>query len=437
MGKSTLFNRLSRKRAAIVHPEPGVTRDRNTSIIDYRGFQFILIDTGGFEPETNEPILEHMRRQSQLAVEEADGIIFLLDRIDGWTHQDEGIYDFLRQSGKPIYFTVNKVDDSLHESGSMEFYESGAAEVLFLSSSHGRGMDDLLARMADDFPEIQKEEEKDEDDSRISVAIVGRPNVGKSSITNCFLGSEKQIVHDMPGTTRDPIDNFCRFGEKEFRLIDTAGIKRKARVSQTVDKYSMIGAIKVLERADVGLLVIDATQGVVDQDARIAGYILERGRSIIIVVNKWDLVKKDNKTVKETTQLIYDKLPFLSFAPIVFVSAKTGKRIPAILEKTLEVYDQYNKRIQTSDLNRVLQVITARHTPPSKGSSRTKILYSTQVKTKPPSFIITSNHPKNINLSYQRFITNQFRHYFGFEGTPIRIFWRDKNKNDDQRSKNR
>lgn len=427
VGKSTLFNRLARKRLAIVDEKPGITRDRNTAIIDYKGYNFILMDTGGFEPEVKEGIPQKMREQSQLAVEEADGILFMLDRLTGWTSQDQAIYDFLRNSGKPIYFVVNKVDGPSHEQYAAEFYESGVYELFTISAAHGQGVQTLLERINEDFPDIQKGENDKKKDDILSIAIVGRPNVGKSSLTNHFLGKAKQIVHDAPGTTRDPVDNLCKFHGDTIRMIDTAGIRRKARVSQQVDKYSMIGAIKSIERADVALLVIDATAGVVDQDARIAGYVLERGKGLVIVVNKWDLVDKDSNTLENMRQLIRDKLEFLSFAPIIFVSAETGKRVPEILKVAQDAYKEYTKRIQTSDLNRILQSITARHTPPSQGKRRTKIYFGTQVSVAPPSFVISTNNPKAVNVSYQRYIMNQFRHFFGFEGTPIRIFWRDRN----------
>ncbi|PCI28987.1 MAG: ribosome biogenesis GTPase Der [SAR324 cluster bacterium] len=427
VGKSTLFNRLARKRLAIVDPKPGITRDRNTALINYKGHNFILMDTGGFEPDSKEGIPSKMREQSQLAVEEADAIIFMLDRVSGWTAQDQAIYEFLRCSSKPIYFVVNKIDGEGHEVDAAEFYESGAQEIFTVSAAHGRGITGLLERLSEDFPEIVQSDQSGTKDDVMSVSIVGRPNVGKSSLTNYFLGEAKQIVHDAPGTTRDPVDNFCKYHGDTIRLIDTAGIRKKSRVSQLVDKYSMIAAIKSIERSDVVLLVVDATAGVVEQDARIAGYVLERGKALIIIVNKWDLVpEKDSKTLETMRQNIRDKVEFLSFAPIIFVSAKTGQRVPAILEECRKVYTQYTKRIQTSDVNKILESITARHTPPMDGRRKTKIYFGTQVAVAPPTFVLNSNNPSSINTSYRRYVTNQFRHFFGFEGTPIKIFWRDK-----------
>jgi GTPase len=429
VGKSTLFNRLARRRIAIVNKTPGVTRDRNTEVINFKGFNFVLVDTGGFEPKSKEIIPQKMKEQSQLAVEEADGIIFLLDQESGWTNQDQDIYDYLRRSHKPIYFTVNKVDNPKHELKVAEFYESGVDQVFAISGEHGMGVVDLLEHISEDFPEInQLEEGLDQETDMLSVAIVGRPNAGKSSLTNHFLGKNKQIVDETPGTTRDPVDNICKFHGESIRLIDTAGIKRKSRVSLLIDKYSMIAAIKSIERSDVVLLTIDATEGIVEQDLRIAGYIVERGKALVIVINKWDLVEKDNKTLEKMREEVYLQMPFITFAPIVFVSAKSGQRVHAIMSKVKDVYQQYTKRIQTSDLNNIIQIMTERHTPPVKNGRATKIFYASQVSIKPPTFAIISNQPKAINISYQRYVMKQFRHYFSFEGTPLKIFWREKSK---------
>lgn len=425
VGKSTLFNKLAKKRIAIVDRQPGVTRDRNTAVVDYEGYRFILIDTGGFEPDSQEVILQKMREQSQLAVEEADGIVFLADRTFGWTPQDRDIYDYLRRSEKPVYFAVNKVDSRRHLSEIAEFYESGAETVFPISGEHSRGIASLLEAMEEDFKEIRPEEREREERNVLSLAIVGRQNVGKSSIVNQFIGTGRQIVDETPGTTRDPVDNYIRYNGQEVRLIDTAGLKKKSRVSFVVDKYSMIAAIRSIERADVVLLTIDATEGVVEQDARIAGYVLERGKAMIIAVNKWDIVEKDSTTLERMRKRIKERLAFVDFAPVVFVSAKTGRRIPVLLEKTGDVYRQYAKRIQTADLNRIVHSVTSRHTPPSKGGRSTKIFYATQVATHPPSFVIKTNNPRGIGVSYQRFVTGQLRRCFDFEGTPIRLFWRE------------
>ena len=429
VGKSTLFNRLAKKKLAIVHEQPGVTRDRNLAMINYKGYRFLLIDTGGFEPESKEAIPQKMREQSQLAVEEADGIFFITEKDSGWTPQDQGIFDFLRRSQKPVYFAVNKIDSDKHEASLAEFYESGHGDIYPVSAAHGRGIQELLESVAADFPEISKAtDETDSDSAIISIAIVGRPNAGKSSLLNQFIGENKQIVHESPGTTRDPVDHIYKYHGQTFRLIDTAGIRKKSRVSLVLDKYSMVAALKSIERANIVLLVIDATEGIVEQDARIASHIIERGKALMLIVNKWDLVEKDSKTMDRAKADLQDKLSFVSFAPSLFISAKTGQRVHKIMEKVLEIQKQYQKRIQTSDLNQILQSILARHQPPSVGRKRVKLYYATQVATRPPTFIVTSNSPRLIRDSYHRFLMSQFRHFFGFEGTPIRIFWRDKNK---------
>ena len=424
VGKSTLFNRLARKRIAIVHDLPGITRDRNIAPVDYQGYKFLAVDTGGFEPGTKEELSGKMVAQSKMAIEDADGIIFLLDRIDGWTNEDQEIFDMLRKTQKPVFLAVNKVDDPIHESGLGEFYESGASEIFPISSAHGRGIQTLLESIAIQLPIKETHEEKESD--IISLGIIGQPNVGKSSLVNSFLGEEKQIVHDAPGTTRDPVDSYCRYHGQEFRLIDTAGIRRKSRVSFLPEKFSMVGSLKSIENSDVVLLVIDATQGIVQQDAHIGGYIKDRGKAAIIIVNKWDLIEKDSTTLEKMRTTIREKLKFLDYCPILFVSAMTGKRVPVILEKVKVVYGEYSKRIKTADVNKIVAEITSRHTPPRKGTKVTKFYYSNQIGTKPPRFVITTNVPEAINISYHRFVENRLRYHFGFEGTPIELIWKKK-----------
>ncbi|OGG96020.1 MAG: ribosome biogenesis GTPase Der [Candidatus Lambdaproteobacteria bacterium RIFOXYD2_FULL_50_16] len=438
VGKSTLFNRLVGRRQAIVGAEPGVTRDRNISLVQKKGLRYLLMDTGGFEPEAEEGIETKMREQSRLAVEEAEIILFVLDRQSGLTEQDREIYQYLRSSQKPLYLLVNKTDGDSHEADLGEFYELGAADLFAVSGEHGRGLGDLLERLAEDHPDLIFEEDEDARPEEImSIALLGRPNAGKSSLANAILGENRLIVHHEAGTTRDPVDQEFRFQGNNLRLIDTAGLKRKARVSQQVDHYSMVGSIRSIERCDIGLLVIDATAGVVEQDARIAGYIVERGRGLVVVVNKWDLIEKDSKTLKKMEQEIRDQLNFIDWAPILFVSALNNQRVPKLLEKALEVYEQYCKRVKTADLNRILEEVTLRHNPPGKRGRRTKIYYGTQVSIRPPSFVFHTNDPTSINQSYHRFMSNQLRQYFGFEGTPIHLFWRDRSgnkKNEDPKS---
>lgn len=428
VGKSTLFNRLVGRRQAIVGAQPGVTRDRNVAPVERKGYRYLLMDTGGFEPEAEAGIPAKMKEQSRLAVEEADLILFVMDRTSGLTEQDRDIYRFLAQASKPVYVVVNKVDGDKHELDLAEFYELGAEEVFGISAEHGRGLGDLLERLSERHPEII-EPEDNRPEEYLSIALLGRPNAGKSSLSNAFLGENKQIVHDEPGTTRDPVDNHFRYQNRAIRLIDTAGLKRKARVGLKVDQYSMAGSIRSIERADLCLLVIDATEGVVDQDARIGGYIVERGRAVVIVVNKWDLLEKDSKTLHLFERDLHEKLDFLSFAPIVFVSALTKQRVPKILDEALKVDEQYRRRVQTADFNRVLEQVTLRHQPPGKAGKKTRLYYGAQVSTRPPSFVVHVNEPKNLGESYRRFLVNQLRHYFGFDGTPIQVFWRAKSKN--------
>jgi len=427
VGKSTLFNRLVGRRQAIVGAQPGLTRDRNLATVDRRGYRYFLMDTGGFEPNVTEGMPAKMKEQSRLAVEEADVILFVLDRQSGLTEQDREIYRYLAQSGKSVYVVVNKVDGDNHEAGIGEFYELGAEEVFSVSAEHGRGVGDLFDTIALAHPDIESSEKK-RDDELLSIALLGRPNAGKSSLSNAFLGTNKQIVDSTPGTTRDPIDNDFQFHGEQIRLIDTAGLKRKARVSQQVDHYSMVGSIRSIERCDVGVLVIDASLGVVDQDARIGGYIDQAGKGVVIVINKWDLVEKDSKSMKKMEEAVREKLEFLAYAPIVFVSAVNGQRVPKILEAAQKVFEQCKRRVSTSDFNRVLAEVTLRHSPPGKGARTTRLYYGSQVSTRPPTFVIHTNDPSALIESYKRFLVKQVRHYFGFEGTPLRIFWRDKNK---------
>lgn len=426
VGKSTFFNRLARKRIAIVDDQPGVTRDRNMAFVDYKGYHFTMIDTGGFEPDSTEYIPKKMREQSQLAVEEADAIIFVLDRTLGWNPQDREIWDYLRRSEKPVYFAVNKVDGPKHELEIVEFYESGAERLFPVSAEHGRGIIELLESIEERFPEIGNDEKEDSPEDMISVAVVGRPNAGKSSIVNRFLGEEKHIVHHEAGTTRDPIDSYYKYHGKTFKLIDTAGIRKKSRVSMLLDKYSMIASLKSVERADVALLVLDATEGVVDQDMRIARLVMERGRSLVIVVNKWDLVNKDSSTLEKMKEEILYQLKFVDFCPVLFVSALSGKRLPKVIDTVMEVHKERYKRVQTADVNRILESILIRHMPPARRGRPTKLYYASQVASAPPVFTFTSNNPDSIPDSYRRFMESQLRHYFGFSGTPVKIFWRNR-----------
>ena len=425
VGKSTLFNRFARKRAAIVTNQPGVTRDRNIIFVDYKGYAFTLIDTGGFEPGTKEILPKKMREQSQLAIEEADGIIFLLDREQGWNSQDAEIYEYLRKSNKCVYFTVNKVDSPKHELDLADFYASGVETIFSVSAEHALGVNHLLESISKDFPDLVQEKEKS-NEAILSVAIVGRPNAGKSSLVNCFLGENRHLVDAVAGTTRDPIDSILTCFGRKIRLIDTAGMRKKSKVSQKIETYSVVASLKSIERADVVLLIMDVHERAVDQDAKICNYITERGKAVILIANKWDLVKKDSNTLKKVREEIRTKLHFMEYSPILFVSAKSGQRLAKILEKVLKVYENYAKRFATSDVNRVLETILVRHQPPLRGGRKVKIFYASQVSSKPPTFVLKTNAPEKIPDSYKLFMENQFRHYFKLEGTPLRFYWRKR-----------
>ena len=438
VGKSTLFNRLVGRRSAIVEKKPGVTRDRNYGISKYHGFEFIVIDTGGFEPVAESSLRKQMVQQARLAVEEADCVLFVVNAQEGWTPADGEIYRTLVEAETPLFVVVNKADNPRLEEESSEFYQLGVEVIYPVSAEHNLGIIGLLEEV-DQLVPLKMEEKQDsaeeEDRSKkpIAVAVIGKPNAGKSSIVNALLRKERMIVDSVSGTTRDPVDSLCNFEGREYLLVDTAGIRRRGKVSQKIETFSIVSALKSIERADVTLLIIDAEEGITEQVTKIAGYANERKKSILIVMNKWDLVKKDGKTLKQVEEEVYDRLGFIGFAPILFVSAKTGQRIPHIFEKILSVHGQYVRRIQTSDLNTILQLIVNQHPPPSKSGRPTKVYYGNQVSVAPPTFVFMTNNPDKTNFAYERYIANQFRYHFGFEGTPLNFIWRKKKS---ARSKN-
>jgi GTP-binding protein len=424
VGKSTLFNRLSEHKKAIVIDEPGATRDRNYAETDWGPHYFTLIDTGGFEPVSDEKILVQMREQTSLAIEEADVIIFLLDGKDGLTPADKEITNLLRRTGKPVFYTVNKIDGPKHENFAMEFYGLGIDRIYTISAQHGLGIAELMDEVVKVLPE--KEPVPEETEERIRIAVIGRPNTGKSSLVNKILGYERTIVNPMPGTTRDAIDTPFEMDGKRFILIDTAGIRRKSRISMNLEKYSIIEAFRTLERSDVALIMIDAEEGITEQDAKIAGLVLEKGVLCIVVVNKWDLVVKDNSTMGNYIRKIKDELKFLDFAPIVFISALTGKRVQNIFEIIDSAYAQYTKRVQTSELNKKLGEFVEENPPPRRRHRPNAVSYATQTSVKPPTFVIFVREPKAIHFSYRRYLANRIRETFGFEQTPVRIYFRKK-----------
>ncbi len=429
VGKSTLFNKITGKRISIIEDSPGVTRDRIYADAEWAGKKFTLIDTGGIEPKSKETIPVQMRIQANIAMEMADVIIFLTDLKEGLTSADKDIAVILQKCGKPVIVACNKADNISRDSYEhYEFYNLGMGDPIAISSTHGIGTGDLLDEVVNAFSDIYTDD--DEDDS-IKVAVIGKPNVGKSSLINKILGEERLIVSNIAGTTRDAIDTKVTVDGKEFTFIDTAGIRRKSKVEDKVEKYSVLRSWQAIERADICLMVIDGTEGVTEQDTKIAGYAHEQGKGIIVVVNKWDIVEKDDKTMQEFRKSFKKDLIFMTYAPSVFVSAVTGQRLSNLFELISFVNEQQCMRIKTGMLNDILAEATAMVQPPSDKGKRLKIFYGTQIGVKPPTFVIFINDLKLMHFSYERYIENQIRKVFGFEGTPLRFIMREReNKRD-------
>jgi len=423
VGKSTLFNRLVGRRKAIVDDMPGVTRDRNYAEVDRFDAPFILIDTGGFEPETSDRLLQQMREQSQLAMEEADVILFVMDGRSGLTPADSDVVAMLRRADKPVFYVVNKVEGERQELETGEFYALGVDNLFTISAEHNRGVGDLMDAVIAAFPHGT---DRRDDDDVTRIAVVGRPNVGKSSLVNRLLGYERVVANPLPGTTRDAIDTYFTCSGKRYLLIDTAGIRRKGKVSLKIEKYSVVDALRSIDRADVALIVLNAEEGVTEQDARIAGYAYEAGRGCIFVVNKWDAVAKDTSTIGRYVETIRTEFKYLPFAPILFVSAKSGQRIGKVMAEVETVMSQYAKRVTTAELNRVLTEAVEFHHPPLSQGRRVKFYYATQVGTKPPTFVFFTNRPEGIHFSYERYLANKLREAFDFSGTPIRLMFRGR-----------
>ena len=424
VGKSTFFNYLAGSRISIVQDTPGVTRDRIYAETNWRGRTFTLVDTGGIEPDSEDIILSQMREQANLAIAMADVIIFLTDVKQGVTAADREIALMLKKSGKPIVLVCNKVDNFEKEKdGIYEFYNLGIGEPMPLSATNALGIGDVLDKIYEKFP--PKEEGEDEEDI-IKVAVIGKPNVGKSSLINRILGENRAIVSDIAGTTRDAIDTKFENEKGKYILIDTAGIRRKSKVKESIEKFSIMRTLLAIERADVCLMLIDALEGITDQDAKIAGEAHEAGKGVIIVVNKWDAFEKETGTLEKYKQRIYDQLKYLSYAPIIFVSAKTGQRVNKLFDLINHVAEQNAMRISTSVLNQVINEAIAIVQPPKDKGKRLKILYGTQASTKPPTFVIFVNDKELFHFSYERYLVNQIRKEFGLEGTPVRIIVREK-----------
>ena len=424
VGKSMLFNKLIGKRLSIVEDTPGVTRDRIYGETDWNGRKFTLIDTGGIEPRTDNQILEFMRDQAQIAIDNANVIVFLTDIKTGLTASDHEVANMLLRSGKPIVLAVNKMDSTGNvDPDFYEFYNLGLGDPIAVSAVHGHGTGDLLDACFEHFP---PEEEEEEETDLIKVAVIGKPNVGKSSLINKILGEERVIVSNMAGTTRDAVDSYFENETGKFLFIDTAGMRKKSKVNDQIEKFSVLRAAMAIERADVCLIMIDANEGVTEQDTKVAGMAHEAGKACIIVVNKWDAVEKDDKTMDKMRENIRRDLAYMSYAPIVFISALTGQRVPRLFQLIKYVDDQAAMRITTGMLNSLLADATARVQPPSDKGRRLKIYYMTQAGTRPPHFVCFCNDAKLFHFSYQRYLENQIRNTFGLEGTPIRLTIRQK-----------
>lgn len=424
VGKSTLINRLIGSRAAIVDDFPGVTRDRQYLDIEWLTHVFTVIDTGGIIPEETDTLLQAVQEQVKLAIFEAEVIVFVVDARDGITPVDREIADELRRTKKPVILAVNKADNEHLKLLATEFYELNLGDPFDISAYHGLGINTLLDKVCDNFPPNLEELESE----NLKIAIVGRPNVGKSSILNAITGEERMIVHNSSGTTRDAIDSYFTYYGKTYTLIDTAGIRRRARVEYGVEQFSVVRSLKAMDRADVVLVVIDATTGVTEQDQRIAGLAEDKGKACVIIVNKWDLVQKDNHTTKVFSDDLRKKLHFIDYAPIIFTSAVTRKRLFNIFETVEAAFEENNRRITTGLLNQIVNEAVALNPPPTDKGRSARIYYATQVSVKPPTFLLFTNNNKLFAASYVRYIENKIREAFSFSGTPIRLILRNREK---------
>ncbi len=425
VGKSTLFNRIAGGKKAIVENEPGVTRDRNYADVEWEDHSFTLIDTGGFEPVSKDRLFVQMREQVQLAMDEADVILFVMDGKEGLSPSDRDIADILRRQRKPVFYVVNKIDGPKHEDRTFDFYGLGVDPLYSVSAEERYGVGDL---MDDVIKVLPKATEEPSDQEATKVAVVGRPNVGKSSLINRFLGYKRVIVDEAPGTTRDAIDTMLERNGKRYVLIDTAGIRRKSRIGLRLEQYSIVEALRTIDRCDVAILILDSREEVTDQDARIGGFIHEKGKGCVLVMNKWDLVEKDTHTMVEFEERVKESLKYLRYAPSVFISAMTGQRIWKVLETVDRVAEQTKKRIATSELNKHFGQWVTDVSPPLYRNRAVKMNYITQVSTAPPTFVISTNYPQSIHFSYERYLLNKMRGQFGFEGVPIRFLFRKKAK---------
>ncbi|MGB3330048.1 MAG: ribosome biogenesis GTPase Der [Thermomicrobiales bacterium] len=433
VGKSTLFNRLVGERQAIVQDQPGTTRDRVYGTADWLGVEFTVIDTGGMQDDDELPsdaseaetiIARQTRDQANSAITEADVIVFLVDAKSGPSASDAEIADLLRRTDKPTLLAANKADSAARRDMVYEFFELGLGEPIGISAYHGNGTGDLLDKIVENLPDAEPEEETEGP----RIAIVGRPNVGKSRLLNALLGQERAIVSDVAGTTRDSLDTEITWKDQPLTLIDTAGIRRRGRVEQGIERFSVMRSMRAIDRADIVLLLIDATEDFTAQDLHIAGYVEEQKKGLVVVVNKWDLVEKDAGTMDEYRARAAEQLDFIPYAPVVFISAKLGQRVGQVLDTALAIIEEREKRISTSALNKMLQEAVAKHQPPSRPGKWLKFYYATQADVAPPTFIIFCNDPKQIHFGYRRYLENELREQFGFTGTPIRISFRGRHE---------
>ncbi|MBC3798439.1 ribosome biogenesis GTPase Der [Acetobacterium tundrae] len=424
VGKSTLFNKLVGERIAIVEDTPGVTRDRIIADAEWQNHHFTLIDTGGIEPHTKDDIFLQMRLQAEIAIDMADLIILMVDGREGMTASDLEVATMIRKHEKNVLLAVNKIDSLNLENNAFEFYNLGIGEPIAISAEQGLGLGDFLDEIINRISRYYNDEE--ETDDRLRIAVVGKPNVGKSTLINKVLGQDRLIVSDIPGTTRDAVDTSVRYDGQDYVLIDTAGLRRKKKIYEDIERYSIVRAIAAVERSQVVLMLIDASQGVTEQDAKIAGIAHNRGIPSVVIVNKWDTVEKDNKTMKKMEGDIRDALSFMDYAPIIFISAKTGQRLGKIFETIEFVKAQSAKRITTGKINEAMAEFTLMKQPPSKHGRRLKLFYASQVAINPPTFIVFVNDPTLMHFSYQRYLENKLRETFDFFGTPIRFYVRER-----------
>ena len=425
VGKSTLFNALAGENISIVKDAPGVTRDRIYAEVNWGGYDFTLIDTGGIEPESNDILLRQMREQAEIAIETADVIVFLVDGREGMTAADEEVATMLRKSNKPVVLAVNKLDAPKFNDAIYEFYALGLGDPIIISAGQGLGLGDMLDEVCAHFPP----EAEEEGEHPLNIAVVGKPNVGKSSLVNAILGEERCIVSNIPGTTRDAVDTLFTLDGEPYVLVDTAGIRRKRAVEdETIERYSVIRSLAAVRRADVVLIVVDAEQGLSEQDVKIAGYVHEEGKPSVLVVNKWDLIEKDTNTMNKFKKDMQVDLAFMDYVPFLFISAKTGQRVNKLLAAAKESYTQSIRRITTGTLNDIVNEAISMTEPPAMSGKRLKIYYATEVSVQPPTFVIFVNDEALVHFSYKRYMENYFRKTFGFAGTPIKIIFRNRGK---------